>query len=477
MDAFALLKQRGTVPPDLKLVLAGGKGWLFDGIFEHHAASPIRDDILLPGFVPDELLPAIYSAADVLAFPSLYEGFGLPILEAMACGTPVVASRASCLPEVAEGAALLIDPTNVDGLTVALELVLLDAALRARLIDQGRERAARVHLARAAEQLLERVSTRWPRHEDRHQRAVPAEADHGHGPAPAAPARGPGLARREGPAVHAAGAALSARLHGARAAAVGPLSRGRGRQRAGAPGRERRAGVVGAGGHRAGRHAREGRPAALPVLVEPGLVAVADGRHRPRRHPVRAARVRLAQDQPRLLRPGLGRRAARGRGDHRLRVLQARHREAARPAARAHPRHRQRRRREPFTRCATPGCWPTCASGTASGRASSCTSAASTCARTCRASSRPTAGCPSGCGASISWSSPGATSTSATRCIPTRARRCAGWASRATSSSPARSASRTRRRCTAPRRCSRFRRCTRASACRCSKRWRAARRW
>ena len=143
MDAFFALKQRGAVPADLKLVLAGGKGWLFDGIFEHHAASPIRDDICMPGFVPDEMLPAIYSAAEVLAFPSLYEGFGLPILEAMACGTPVVASLASCLPEVAEGAALMIEPTDVDGLSAALELALLDTALRARLIEQGRERAAR----------------------------------------------------------------------------------------------------------------------------------------------------------------------------------------------------------------------------------------------------------------------------------------------------------------------------------------------
>ncbi len=143
MDAFADLKQRGSVPGSLKLVLAGGKGWLFDGIYEHHAASSVRDDILLPGYVPDELLPAIYSAAEVLAFPSLYEGFGLPILEAMACGTPVVASRASCLPEVAEGAALLIDPTNVDGLTVSLELALADPAVRAQLIEQGRERAGK----------------------------------------------------------------------------------------------------------------------------------------------------------------------------------------------------------------------------------------------------------------------------------------------------------------------------------------------
>ena len=80
MDAFLALKQRSAAPSDLKLVLAGGKGWLYDGIFEHHAASPVRDDILLPGFVPDVLLPAVYSAATVLAFPSLYEGFGLPLL-------------------------------------------------------------------------------------------------------------------------------------------------------------------------------------------------------------------------------------------------------------------------------------------------------------------------------------------------------------------------------------------------------------
>jgi glycosyltransferase involved in cell wall biosynthesis len=155
MDAFGVLKQRGAVPADLKLVLAGGKGWLFDGIFQHHAASPIRDDILMPGFVPDEILPAIYSSAEVLAFPSLYEGFGLPILEAMACGTPVVASCASCLPEVAEGAALMVEPTNVDGLSTSLEQVLTDAELRARLIEQGRQRASEYTWRLAAERLLE----------------------------------------------------------------------------------------------------------------------------------------------------------------------------------------------------------------------------------------------------------------------------------------------------------------------------------
>ncbi len=153
MDAFAILKSGGKLP-DHKLVLAGSRGWLVDGILRHHDESPVRDDILLPGFVPDDLLPAAYSAADVLAFPSLYEGFGLPILEAMACGTPVVSSRTSCLPEVAEGAALLADPENTDALAVALELALTDDALRADLRAKGLERAADYTWEKAARKLL-----------------------------------------------------------------------------------------------------------------------------------------------------------------------------------------------------------------------------------------------------------------------------------------------------------------------------------
>jgi glycosyltransferase involved in cell wall biosynthesis len=153
MDAFAVIKGRGA-PLELKLVLAGGRGWLVDGILAHHEASPVRDEILLPGFVPDELLPAIYSAATVFAFPSLYEGFGLPLLEAMACGTPVVASRASCLPEVAEGAALLVEPSSIESLATALEQALSDHALRTDLRRRGRQRAAQYTWRRAAERLL-----------------------------------------------------------------------------------------------------------------------------------------------------------------------------------------------------------------------------------------------------------------------------------------------------------------------------------
>ena len=143
MDAFALLRQRGIGPPNLKLVLAGGKGWLYDDIFDHHARSSLRSEILLPGFVPDELLPAVYSAAHVFAFPSLYEGFGLPILEAMACGTPVVASRASCLPEVAEGASVMVDPDDVEEMADAPSR---PSRQSAPAVDRRAAASSRVHL-------------------------------------------------------------------------------------------------------------------------------------------------------------------------------------------------------------------------------------------------------------------------------------------------------------------------------------------
>lgn len=153
MDAFAIARSRGALA-DHKLVLAGGKGWLVDRIMEHRAESPVRADILLPGFLADDLLPAAYSAAAVFVFPSLYEGFGLPILEAMACGTPVVSSNTSCLPEVAEGAALMVDPSDAEGLSRAIELAASDADLRADLRKRGLERAASYTWDRAARKLL-----------------------------------------------------------------------------------------------------------------------------------------------------------------------------------------------------------------------------------------------------------------------------------------------------------------------------------
>ena len=138
----------------LKLVIAGGKGWLYDDIFAEVKRLGLEGCVLFPGFVDDDDLPALYSAADMLAFPSIYEGFGLPILEAMACGTPVVTSATSSLPELAEDAALLVEPTDVDAIAAALHRLLQEADLRHRLVAAGFDQARKFTWEKAATQLL-----------------------------------------------------------------------------------------------------------------------------------------------------------------------------------------------------------------------------------------------------------------------------------------------------------------------------------
>jgi glycosyltransferase involved in cell wall biosynthesis len=106
------------------------------------------------GYVADEDMPALYSAAEMLAFPSLWEGFGLPVVEAMACGTPVVASNVACLPEIAGGAALLVDPLSVDAIADAMVRIAEDSSLRESLRARGLARAAHFSWRRAAEETL-----------------------------------------------------------------------------------------------------------------------------------------------------------------------------------------------------------------------------------------------------------------------------------------------------------------------------------
>ena len=101
----------------------------------------MRQDVRFFGFVPDQTLAALYRLASVFAFPSLYEGFGLPPLEAMACGTPVVTSNVSSIPEVVGDAAVQVDPYDTAAIAGGLERVLADPALRATLVARGRERA------------------------------------------------------------------------------------------------------------------------------------------------------------------------------------------------------------------------------------------------------------------------------------------------------------------------------------------------
>jgi glycosyltransferase involved in cell wall biosynthesis len=111
--------------------------------------------VILIGFVPDEDLPSLYSLAEAFVFPSLYEGFGLPVLEAMGCGTPVVCSNTSSLPEVAGDAALLVAPTDVHGWVQVLQQITSNSTLRTELRHRGLAQAARFTWETAARQTLE----------------------------------------------------------------------------------------------------------------------------------------------------------------------------------------------------------------------------------------------------------------------------------------------------------------------------------
>lgn len=125
------------------LVVAGGRGWLYDDIFEHVQTLHLDDQVRFLHSVPDADLPELYNAASVLVLPSFYEGFGLPALEAMSCGTPVVAADRASLPEVVGDAGLLVDPDDPEDIARALGRVLTEDALRARMQERGLERAAR----------------------------------------------------------------------------------------------------------------------------------------------------------------------------------------------------------------------------------------------------------------------------------------------------------------------------------------------
>ncbi|MBM3190699.1 MAG: glycosyltransferase family 4 protein, partial [Chloroflexi bacterium] len=149
--AFDLLRRERGVPH--KLVIGGGKGWLAEEIHGAVAELGLEGAVSFPGYIADEDLPALYSAADVFAFPSLYEGFGIPVVEALACGAPVVAANASSLPEAAGEAALLVHPEDVEGLAQALWRLLDDGALRERLRARGFEQAARFTWDSAARML------------------------------------------------------------------------------------------------------------------------------------------------------------------------------------------------------------------------------------------------------------------------------------------------------------------------------------
>jgi glycosyltransferase involved in cell wall biosynthesis len=134
-----------------KLVLTGGKGWRNKEVLE---ALSGRSDIMRLGFVPDEEMPLLYNAADLFCYPSLYEGFGLPLLEAQRSGCPVVASGTSSLREVGGEGVLYIDPLDVDDMAEKIRAALQDATLRSNLVKKGFQNEKRFSFARAAAELL-----------------------------------------------------------------------------------------------------------------------------------------------------------------------------------------------------------------------------------------------------------------------------------------------------------------------------------
>ena len=140
---------------DIPLVLVGWNGWGDKKWFEKIKETDLKNRIYFTGHIPDDDLKAIYNGAQALVYPSLYEGFGLPIVEAMACGCPVICSNAAGMPEVAGDAAVLIDPARSDELAQAIETVVHDAEIRNNLIKKGFKQAAAFTWDSTARQTLE----------------------------------------------------------------------------------------------------------------------------------------------------------------------------------------------------------------------------------------------------------------------------------------------------------------------------------
>ncbi len=159
LDAFdALTAQAGFRHA---LVIVGDRGWKDRAIRDAMDRPRPPGRLLVTGHVPGDDLPALYNLADVLVMPSLHEGFGLPVLEAMACGTPVVTSNTSALPEVAGGAAVLVDPLSVEGIAAGIRRAVEDAALREDMRARGLKRATDFsweRSARAALSLFEQLA-------------------------------------------------------------------------------------------------------------------------------------------------------------------------------------------------------------------------------------------------------------------------------------------------------------------------------
>ncbi len=163
LKSFARIQKDAACPPhdsmqgaeqdtDLHLVLAGGNGWMFDEIFHLVEQLGIEKRVHFTGYVPDDELSLWYNTATAFVFPSVYEGFGMPVVEAMACGTPVIASNASSIPEAAGTAARLFAPQDVDGLAEAITAVIQSPPLQQKMKQEGLQQASKFSWERAGEE-------------------------------------------------------------------------------------------------------------------------------------------------------------------------------------------------------------------------------------------------------------------------------------------------------------------------------------
>ncbi|MBM4429053.1 MAG: glycosyltransferase family 4 protein [Chloroflexi bacterium] len=152
LEAFAVLVQQRR---EVHLAIAGKKGWLYEGLFAQVEQLGLQQQVRFLGYVPQEDLPALLSAAQLFVLPSLYEGFGLPVLEAMACGVPVICSNVSSLPEVAGNAAILVNPLDTTELVQRLGLLLDDGHLRQDMSQRGLRQVQRFSWEKCAREILQ----------------------------------------------------------------------------------------------------------------------------------------------------------------------------------------------------------------------------------------------------------------------------------------------------------------------------------
>lgn len=152
VEAFALYKKQNN--DNIKLVLAGKKGWMYESIFEKIKNNNIENEVVFTDYVDENDKVLIYKMSEVFLFPSLYEGFGMPVLEAMACGVPVITSNTSSLPEVSGDACILVEPKDVNSMVAAMKSIVLDEEYKNSLIKKGLEQSKKFTWEKSSQKLV-----------------------------------------------------------------------------------------------------------------------------------------------------------------------------------------------------------------------------------------------------------------------------------------------------------------------------------